>query len=111
VPDADRGVHPAHHLVRDEALTGACHRLHAPRRAAVAQGRRPCPAAPWLDCGAVVDGKTLGVVVPAYNEELLVQDTLRGMPEIVDRIYVIDDTSRDATAERVREIARSDPRV
>jgi glycosyltransferase involved in cell wall biosynthesis len=59
----------------------------------------------------VVDGKTLGVVVPAYNEELLVQETLRGMPEIVDRIYVIDDTSRDATAERVREIARTDQRV
>jgi glycosyltransferase involved in cell wall biosynthesis len=59
----------------------------------------------------VVEGKTLAVVVPAYNEELLAVDTLRGMPEIVDRVYLVDDRSKDATVERVREYAATDPRV
>ena len=60
---------------------------------------------------AVVEGKTLAVVVPAYNEELLAVDTLRGMPDIVDRVYLVDDRSDDATVERVREYAATDPRV
>jgi glycosyltransferase involved in cell wall biosynthesis len=59
----------------------------------------------------VVEGKTLAVVVPAYNEELLAVDTLRGIPDIVDRVYLVDDRSSDATVERVREYAVTDPRV
>jgi glycosyltransferase involved in cell wall biosynthesis len=55
--------------------------------------------------------KTVAVVVPAYNEEKLIARTLGTIPEMVDRVIVVDDASRDRTAEIVKETAREDPRV
>jgi glycosyltransferase involved in cell wall biosynthesis len=55
--------------------------------------------------------KTIAVVVPAYNEEKLIARTLETIPEMVDRIIVVDDASRDRTAEIVKETARKDSRV
>jgi len=57
----------------------------------------------------MVDGKRVAIVVPAYDEESLVVQTLAGIPDFVDRVYVVDDASRDATAERAD--ATGDPRV
>ena len=51
----------------------------------------------------------MSVVVPAHNEEKLIAETIRGIPEFVDRIYVVDDRSSDGTVEAVRALA--DPRV
>ena len=42
-------------------------------------------------------GRSIGVVVPAYNEELLINKVIQTMPDYVDRIYVIDDCSTDRT--------------
>ncbi len=52
----------------------------------------------------MVEGKRVAVVVPAYGEEELVGRTLSGIPAFVDRVYVVDDASSDATAERARAV-------
>ena len=57
----------------------------------------------------MLEGKRVAVVVPAHDEEELIGGTLAGIPEFVDRIYVVDDDSKDATAARAREAG--DPRV
>lgn len=50
----------------------------------------------------MVGDKRIGVVVPAYNEEKLVGRVIETMPDFVDRIYVVDDCSHDATCDQVR---------
>jgi glycosyltransferase involved in cell wall biosynthesis len=45
----------------------------------------------------VYEGKTIAVVVPAYNEEKLIGEVLRTMPDFVDLIIVVDDASTDQT--------------
>lgn len=47
------------------------------------------------------EGKTIAVVIPAYNEEKLIGTVLDTMPDFVDRIIVVDDASTDRTAEIV----------
>ncbi len=57
----------------------------------------------------MLEGKTVAVVIPAYNEEKLIAATVAGIPDFVDRIIVVDDQSRDGTVGAVE--ALQDPRV
>jgi glycosyltransferase involved in cell wall biosynthesis len=51
-------------------------------------------------------GRTIGVVIPAYNVERSIRKVVEGIPSWVDRIIVVDDASRDGTlAEAQRSIA------
>lgn len=47
------------------------------------------------------NGKTVAAVVPAYNEENLIADTIKSVPDYIDKVYVVNDGSRDRTAEIV----------
>ena len=59
----------------------------------------------------MIDGKRVAVVVPAFNEEALLPETLAGIPGFVDRIYVVDDASRDESVARARDAAAADQRI
>jgi glycosyltransferase involved in cell wall biosynthesis len=54
---------------------------------------------------------SIAVVVPAYNEELLIRDTLQSVPEFVDRIFVVNDASTDGTQKIIGEVCRRDARI
>jgi len=51
-------------------------------------------------------GSTVGVVVPAYNEEGLVGTVIETIPSYVDRVYVVEDASTDRTWEEIQRTAR-----
>jgi len=47
--------------------------------------------------------KTIGVVIPAYNEEKLISRVINTMPSFVDVIVVVDDASKDDTSNIVKK--------
>lgn len=56
--------------------------------------------------------KSVATVVPAYNEELLISRVIETMPDFVDYIVIVNDKSKDKTAEIVQSyVDRSDGRV
>src|ERR1019366_7527906 len=53
----------------------------------------------------MINGKKLIIVLPAYNAELTLRKTYSEIPfDIVDEVVLVDDHSRDRTAEVGREI-------
>lgn len=59
----------------------------------------------------MLEGRTIGIVIPAYNEQLLLPRTLDTMPAYVDFMFVINDCSKDNTAKILDEYAARDPRI
>jgi glycosyltransferase involved in cell wall biosynthesis len=51
----------------------------------------------------MLEGRRIVVVVPAHNEEKLIDRVIDTMPGFVDRIIVVDDASSDRTADIVQE--------
>ena len=50
------------------------------------------------------NGLTVSVVIPCFNEEEGVAHVLRGMPDYVDEVIVVDNNSTDGTAEVARDL-------
>lgn len=50
---------------------------------------------------------TISAVVPAYNEAGFVGDVIDGLPDFVDRAYLVDDGSTDDTWDEIRAHAAS----
>ncbi len=55
--------------------------------------------------------KKIAVVVPAYNEEMLIKNTIIFVPEYVDKIYVVNDCSSDKTSGIIEALAADDARI
>ncbi|MCR4394301.1 MAG: glycosyltransferase family 2 protein, partial [Dehalococcoidales bacterium] len=54
-------------------------------------------------------GNKIGVIVLAYDVAPFIQNVLEGLPQFVDRIYVVDDCSKDNTCEIVEKL--NNPKV
>ena len=60
----------------------------------------------------MLNGKTVAVVIPCYNEETQIAMVLDSMPDFVDKIFVIDDKSKDKTSDVIkRYIDKSDAQI
>ena len=53
--------------------------------------------------------KTVGVVVPCYNEETQISIVIDTMPDFVDKIVIVDDVSKDKTVEIVKSYKEKFP--
>jgi glycosyltransferase involved in cell wall biosynthesis len=50
--------------------------------------------------------KKICVVVPAYNEERQIGNMIAGLPDYIDKIIVVNDCSKDSTAQLVKNITQ-----
>lgn len=55
--------------------------------------------------------KKIGIIVPAYNEEILIGETLDGIPNFVDKIIVINDGSTDNTLSIIQKKSLKEKRI
>lgn len=55
--------------------------------------------------------KSIAVVLPCYNEQTQITGVLEGLPDFIDKAFVIDDASRDDTSKIVSEYAQTHPKV
>jgi glycosyltransferase involved in cell wall biosynthesis len=59
----------------------------------------------------MLNNKTIAVVVPCYNEESQIGIVIETMPDYVDRIIIVNDKSKDRTADVVKEYIAKDTAV
>jgi glycosyltransferase involved in cell wall biosynthesis len=53
----------------------------------------------------------IALVIPAYREQKLISNTLQNVPELFDRVYVVDDCSPDDQNRVILEMSKRDPRI
>ncbi|MDI3476396.1 MAG: hypothetical protein PWQ95_2124 [Thermococcaceae archaeon] len=59
----------------------------------------------------MLDGRSVTVIIPAYNEEKNIGEVLDWIPEFVDEVIVVDDGSGDNTYSVAYERALRNPRI
>ena len=55
--------------------------------------------------------KNLAVIVPAYNEEVLIEKTINSIPEKVNKIVIINDCSKDDTEKIVKSLMKKNEKI
>lgn len=55
--------------------------------------------------------KSIAVVIPAYNEELLIGRTVTTLPDFIDKIIVVNDCSKDETSNIVLKLQAQNSKV
>ncbi len=55
--------------------------------------------------------RRISLVIPARNEERLIRPTLENIPELIDKVFVVNDGSTDNMAGVVQELAAKDSRI
>lgn len=53
----------------------------------------------------------VAVVIPSYNEEILLPETLDGIPKYIDKIIVVNDCSIDRTAEILKTYTKRNTKI
>lgn len=56
-------------------------------------------------------GKKIGVVIPAHNEETQIGLVIETMPDFVDQIIIVDDSSTDETVAVIIDLQKSYPHI
>lgn len=56
-------------------------------------------------------GKSVGVIIPAHNEETQIGRVIETMPDYVDLMLIIDDKSTDNTVQAVKEYQKNNDRI
>jgi glycosyltransferase involved in cell wall biosynthesis len=57
-----------------------------------------------IEEGAMISGKRIAVVMPAYNAERTLERTVRELPDVVDIKILVDDASKDNTAQLAEKL-------
>ena len=59
----------------------------------------------------MLEGKSIAVVVPAYNEAGQISIVINTMPDYIDKIVIIDDKSKDTTVQEIQDHQKSSDRI
>lgn len=59
----------------------------------------------------MLNSKSIGVVVPAYNEGKLINKVMDTMPDFIDYMIIVNDGSKDETKSQIEEKALCDSRI
>ncbi|MHA2096477.1 MAG: glycosyltransferase family 2 protein [Candidatus Hodarchaeales archaeon] len=59
----------------------------------------------------ILNNPKIAMVIPTHNEEVLIQRTLSDIPELINKIYVVNDASTDNTITKVKQMMTKDGRI
>ena len=59
----------------------------------------------------MINEKSISVIIPAYNEELLIEKTINTMPDEADILIIVNDASKDNTKKVVENLQKTNEKI